>query len=264
MQPLRAWWSEQPRNTRLGLGALSGAGVALVAVVVTLVFGGGGGAASAPPVLVVSVSATARPDASANASATATVTVAATGTPEGVLTVRTLAELKGRFGEPPQAKYGRIRIPRIGVDAPIGASYVGSDLALGIPVGPSDAVWYDFSAADPQFGGAPGDGGNAILAGHVDFAAWLPFANASYRGPGVFRSLELLAPGDTITVQVGGRTLEYAVLWRTRESGSGGDWARIMRKQVEGDAITLVTCVGDFNFQTLEYSHRVVVRAIRT
>ena len=260
MQPLRTWWFGQPRNTRLGLGALAGAAVAVVALVVTVVLGGGDGAASGPPVLVASVSVTRAPEASASA----TVEATATGTPDSGVTVRTLAELKERFGEPPQAKYGRIRIPRIGVDAPIGASYVGSDLALGIPVGPSDAVWYDFSAADPRFGGAPGEGGNAIIAGHVDYAARLAFApGASYRGPGVFRNLELLSPGDTIVVQVGGRTLEYAVLWRTRESGSGGDWARIMSKDVEGDAITLVTCGGDFNFQTLEYSHRIVVRAIR-
>jgi LPXTG-site transpeptidase (sortase) family protein len=98
----------------------------------------------------------------------------------------------------------------------------------------------------------------------VDYAATIPYARVNYRGPGAFRNLELLAAGDTVTVRVGGRTLEYTVLWRTREPGSGGDWERIMAKHVEGDAITLVTCGGDFNFQTLEYSHRVVVRAVRS
>src|SRR3712207_2298177 len=34
--------------------------------------------------------------------------------------VRSLEELRERYGDPPDALYGRIRIPALGVDAPLG------------------------------------------------------------------------------------------------------------------------------------------------
>ncbi|GAA2352214.1 class F sortase [Streptomyces violaceusniger] len=79
----------------------------------------------------------------------------------------------------------RIRIPRIGVDAPVIGLHADQAGHLQTPpTSPSNVVgWY-------RDGARPGSTGNAIIAGHVDTA----------RGPGVFYSLGALRKGDIITV----------------------------------------------------------------
>jgi hypothetical protein len=180
----------------------------------------------------------------------------------GVSAVEELGEFKKRYGDPPDAKLGRLRIPAIGVDAPLGQRYVGPDGEMPLPSGPSDVVWYDFSAW-PGYGGSPGSGKNAIFAGHVDYAARVPYANVNYRGRGVFFSLDLLRAGDRITVQIDGQSLRYEVAWRKVVSATRGDWANIMGSNVETESITLFTCAGAFDPRTLDYADRLVVRAVR-
>ncbi|WP_431677998.1 class F sortase [Kitasatospora sp. KL5] len=91
----------------------------------------------------------------------------------------------------------RLRIPAIGVDAPV--TGVGLDPAGGLEVPPATdrnlAGWY-------RLGAAPGSAGNALLVGHVD----------TDRGRAVFWALGSLHRGNTLDVQrADGATARFEV-----------------------------------------------------
>ena len=177
-------------------------------------------------------------------------------------TVSSLSELERRFGEAPDATLGRLRIPVLGVDAPLGQRYVAA--AMPNPTGPGDVVWYDFSEW-AGLGGVPGGGANAIFSGHVDYNFPISWAEAHYRGRGVFYDLRLLSPGDVIEVEVGGKVLRYAVTWTRQVKADGPDteWLPVLTGDVAADSITLITCGGDFDVATKSYIDRFIVRAER-
>ncbi|MEZ4552920.1 MAG: class F sortase [Dehalococcoidia bacterium] len=179
----------------------------------------------------------------------------------GVPTVKDLNQLREQYGDPADATYGRIVIPSIHVDAPIGTRLVGADGQMPDPTGPSDAVWYDFQNF-PGFGGVPGTGHNAIIAAHVDRAAYLDYAGVNYIGAGIFYSLGDLDTGDTVEIEVGGETLRYIVAW-VQDVSTEAEWGEYLAADVGIDSITLVTCGGDFDPATHAYTKRTLVRATR-
>lgn len=178
-------------------------------------------------------------------------------------TVHTLEALRQKYGDPPNANAGRLRIPAINVDAPISSHPVAADGQLQDPIGPSDVAWYDFSKL-PGFGGTPGGGENAVFAAHVDRAGHLDYAGVDYNGPGIFFWLDRLNAGDVIEVTMRGRTLRYAVTWAREVPATDPDeWEDLLASDVDDESITLVTCGGDFDRATQEYASRLVVRATR-
>src|SRR5690606_2804642 len=112
--------------------------------------------------------------------------------------VRTLEQLVEHFGEPQDADFARLRIPVLGVDAPVG-EYQVDGRVMPAPDNPVEVAWYDMGLF-PGSGGRPGEGGNAIFAGHVDYFANLAYAGTRYRGPGIFYELATLRPGHVIEV----------------------------------------------------------------
>lgn len=180
---------------------------------------------------------------------------------EGDGVVTSIEELHAAYGEPPDANFGRMLIPALGVDAPLGTRYVGTDGTMAEPTGPDDVVYYDFSGWD-SYGGFPTAGGNAVFAGHVDRAAYLEYAGVNYIGPGVFYSLSSLGGGEEIVIDLGTGPVTYIVEW-IREVHRGADWQEILGSSVEVDSITLITCGGEFNHVEQSYTHRTVVRAVR-
>lgn len=178
--------------------------------------------------------------------------------------VSSIEELHEVFGEPPDAVYGRIRISSLGIDAPIGQRHVGADGVMPNPTGPDDVVWYDFSSW-PGLGGYPGGGENAVFAAHVDRNAFLDYAGVQYIGPGAFSNLGLIQVGDTIEVEMEGGYVAYTVSWMQDVGAEGSDWDSYFAANTgEGESLTLITCGGDFNADLHAYSHRTVVRAVRT
>ena len=155
-----------------------------------------------------------------------------------------------------------MRVPALGIDAPMGVRLVGGDGQMPNPAGPSDVIWYDFSGWD-GIGGAIGGGGNAVFSGHVDYAARVAYADVDYRGHGVFFSLSLLSPGDVIEVESAGQTIRYAVSWRQTVDAAETDWGEMLSADVAVDSITLITCGGEFDFESSSYVDRVVIRAER-
>ena len=281
MTQLRQWWAEQSRNNRITIVAVAAAlligGTLAAALMMTSSSSSGSEqqAANEDTGLTVSVGS-AQPAGTAGGTGSAADPVSTVppieDTPEdlaalriqpGLPTLTNLQDLQARYGSPPDAKFGRMRIPTLGVDAPLGGRVVGTDGYMKAPAGPADVVWYDFSRW-PGLGGLPGEGGNAVFSGHVDYAARIPYANVNYRGRGVMYSLGLLANGDEIEVEWFGRKYKYAVISRQTLNAVKTDWNQVLASNLQGkDSITIITCAGNFNPRTQEYDERIVVHAVR-
>jgi LPXTG-site transpeptidase (sortase) family protein len=212
-----------------------------------------GGSPDAAHVAAATPSPTHRPTVTAAPTATPTPTpapemAAAAVTPDSSSTSGSPSSNQG-----PAAESGmRFRIPSIGVDAPVTVRAIGSDGQMGAPNGRFDVVWYDFSTY-PGMGGYPGEGGNAVFSGHVDY-------HPHYEA--VFWDLHLVAPGDIIEVGLpDGTAVRYSVQWSQTISPEA-DFSSYVTRTGE-DIITIVTCQGTFNSATHNYDHRLVVRGIR-
>ena len=264
MRRFRQWWGRQRRGTRGAAGF--GAAVLLVGTGLTAALLSSGGASSAAPAVAIVTMETTRPALSGNSRSEPppieSKFVSQRDCSGRSAAIRSIQELTEACGDPPDARMGRLRIPTMGVDAPLSERTVGPDGEMPLPAGPADVAWYDFDAPT-GLGGRPGQSGNAILAGHLDYADPVPYAKVNYRGRGVFYGLGLLSAGDEVEVEMDGKLLRYAVTWRKNVSANGGDWAALMSSNVGGDSLTLITCGGDFDPRTREYSERVVVRAAR-
>ena len=141
-----------------------------------------------------------------------------------------------------------LEVDSVGVDAPIELGSV-VDGAMQDPSGPWVVSWYN------QLGEI-GEGGNVVMAGHVDY--W----NV---GPAVFWDVRNLPAGDVIRV-VGedGKNYEYAVQWIERFVAAELT-PETIQNDIVGDTgeekLTLITCGGTFDPVTGEYDERWVVRA---
>jgi Sortase domain len=139
----------------------------------------------------------------------------------------------------------RIQVPELGIDAEVVALDMDGDGQLPTPSSARVVAWYSY--------GAPlGEGGNAVLAGHVDWN----------RERGVFWNLREAQPGQTITLSgSAGRVYEYTVEWARDYSAESLEGLRELRPRRGPTTLTLVTCSGRFDVATRTYEDRRVVRA---
>ena len=153
----------------------------------------------------------------------------------------------------------RMLIPRFNVDAPLTYRAVGTDGIMPNPDGPDDIAYYDFSAW-PGKGGRPG-AGNPVFAGHVD-SGHVACNNGSVPPPcqAVLWELNNLALEDEIHIVVDGTLYRFAVSSNEPVDAVSGPWDQIVSASAE-PALTIITCGGDFNRETGEYTHRQVVKA---
>ena len=197
--------------------------------------------------------------------ASATATASTVPVPTAPLAVTDLNDFVANYGYPSTATYARIKIDRIGVDAFVSARTVNPGQDMPDPYGPADVIWYDLSAWGGTLGGSPGVG-NAIFAGHYDYAAWVPYAGVRY-GPtwSVFVNLRNLVVGDMIEIDKDDLTYKYAVsqVWNVGPEKDTEFWERMWSSDVLVDSVTLYTCGGVFDKATGEYPRRTVVRAER-
>ena len=137
----------------------------------------------------------------------------------------------------------RIAIPAIGVDAAIETTPI-ADGAMGIPENPWNVGWYDGLAW-------PGDGGNVVMAGHVN---WWNI------GPTVFANLAGLGGGESIYLLGAdgmGATYVVAAVYAVPSSTPSTE----VTASTGAETLTLITCTGSFN--GTEYDSRLIVRATR-
>ena len=147
-----------------------------------------------------------------------------------------------------------LQVDSVGMDAPIELGNV-TDGVMQDPSGPWVVSWYE-----PL--GKIGEGGNVVMAGHVDYYNAGPDGTP---GPAVFWDVRDLPEGDIIRV-VGedGKNYEYAVQW-TQAYAAAELTPDVIQNDIVGDTgqetLTLITCGGDFDPATGEYLQRWVVRA---
>ena len=139
----------------------------------------------------------------------------------------------------------RLRIQRLGIDAAV--EQVGKN-ATGAMANPSSfrtVGWY-------KLGAKPGEGGNAVFAGHV---------NNALTSAGVFEHLGELSLGDTVeVVGEGGKSLTFIVreisTYVPEEAPLEAIFATSGPPQV-----VLITCDGDWNEARRQFNKRLVVVA---
>lgn len=137
----------------------------------------------------------------------------------------------------------RLKIPALAIDA--GVEAVGTDGQghVGVPASIWDAAWY-------RYGPAPGQPGDAVIDGHLDW----------YTGPALFEHLAQLKPGDLVEVIAGATTIEFkvsALNWFPYTSPPPGFLA-----SAGPPRLSLVTCGGSWNSRAGTYSERLVVDAL--
>ncbi|MFI7488336.1 class F sortase [Micromonospora echinaurantiaca] len=144
----------------------------------------------------------------------------------------------------PAGPPSRVRVPRIGVDAPLTVLGLDATGALAAPAGFDTAGWYGG-------GPAPGDPGPAVIAGHLD----------SRDGPAVFARLGELRPGDRVQVWRGGRVVAFRVTGTLR-AGKDRFPTTAVYGPTPGPELRLVTCGGDFDRRRGHYRDNLVVFAV--
>ncbi|MFF0554720.1 class F sortase [Streptomyces sp. NPDC004266] len=146
----------------------------------------------------------------------------------------------------PRSAPTRLRIPRIGVDAPF----------TGLKIGPSGAL--DPPPADDtnlvgwqESGVSPGEPGTAIVAGHLDTAT----------APAVFARLEELKGGDTFEVsRADGTTAVFLV--DSVEAFDKDDFPdRRVYEDTPNALVRLITCAGAYDRKAKDYTENLVVFA---
>jgi LPXTG-site transpeptidase (sortase) family protein len=145
---------------------------------------------------------------------------------------------------PPGLTPVTLRVERAAIDAPIEPLLV-VDGSMQDPTGPWAVAWYENLAS-------LGEGGNVVMAGHIDY--W----NV---GPAVFYSIDELVEGDEIDVVAeDGQTFTYAVEWVRQYDAENVPLDEVVGS-TNGESLTLITCGGTFDYATAHYLQRTVVRA---
>jgi len=136
----------------------------------------------------------------------------------------------------------RLLIPSIGVDTVIESVGKTDAGEVGVPQDSKNAAWYNL-------GIAPGQPGNAVIAGHLD----------NKTGRAVFWRLRELKVDDTITViDAGGSERTFAVIEVAAYPYNQAPINKIFGFDLEHD-LNLITCTGRWNSKTHTYSQRLVV-----
>jgi hypothetical protein len=140
-----------------------------------------------------------------------------------------------------------LTVDAAGIDAGIEALQVVNG-AMQDPTGPWVVAWYENL-------GSLGSIGNIVMAGHIDY--W----NV---GPSVFYNLSTLQPGAEISVSgEDGMAYPYTVEWVQQFDSTSMPLDEVIGP-TDGQALTLITCGGAFDYANGQYLQRTVVRANRS
>jgi LPXTG-site transpeptidase (sortase) family protein len=138
----------------------------------------------------------------------------------------------------------RIRIPAIGVSAPVVRLGLKPDGTLEVPSDFDDTGWY-------TGGPAPGETGPAVIAGHID----------SHRGPAVFYRLRELRRGDQVSVErADGSSVRFTVDGIAQYPKRAFPTEAVFGPSPD-PILRLITCGGSFDRSQRSYRDNVVVTA---
>jgi LPXTG-site transpeptidase (sortase) family protein len=139
----------------------------------------------------------------------------------------------------------RLKIPVIGVDAPVNPVGLTSDGAMGVPKGPADVAWYNL-------GPRPGDSGSAVIAGHFGWKNNIP---------AVFDNLHKLRKGDKMSVEDEKGVVITFVVREVRTYDKDSDASDVFGSGDGKVNLNLITCTGAWNKKEKTFSKRLVVFA---
>lgn len=157
-------------------------------------------------------------------------------------------EETGAIPPPPVegADIARVRIPAIGVDAPVGRYGLDRFGRLDVPQDTATVGW------NPAYEDLPGTGGATFLAAHYEYGG----------RPGVFNRLAALQAGDLVRVTLDdGSAYTYRVTSVVDYVLESIDMGALLRGREGRESLTLMTCSGRPNARG--YSERTVVLADR-
>jgi sortase (surface protein transpeptidase) len=141
----------------------------------------------------------------------------------------------------------RIRIPAIGVDAPVQPLTVDQNGVLPPPDTYDAAGWW-------RDGPEPGQRGPAVIAGHVD----------SRRGPAVFFRLPDLGKGDQILVDRADGTTAMFATQRIERHHKNTFPTDEVYDDTPDSQLRLITCGGKFDRKAHSYVDNIIVFATRS
>jgi LPXTG-site transpeptidase (sortase) family protein len=147
---------------------------------------------------------------------------------------------------PPPANPSPIRllIPKIGVDARIEARGLDSNRNMLTPNDFRDVAWYNL-------GPMPGQAGNALMNGHVDW----------WTGAAVFTRLSDLRPGDAVVVvRRDGTRINFKVTRQQTVTANARVASLFAPSPVA--TLTLITCTGVWDPRIMSDTHRLLVSAV--
>jgi LPXTG-site transpeptidase (sortase) family protein len=159
-----------------------------------------------------------------------------------VVAAKAAAALPGPRDLTPSGDPLRVRIPAIGVDAPLVRLGLNPDRTLEVP-GYDESGWY-------TGGSRPGDRGPAVIAAHVD----------SRTGPAVFYRLRELKAGDAVHVDYRDGTVTFSVRESQSFPKTSFPTAQVYGATV-GPELRLITCDGTFDRKARSYRSNLVVWA---
>jgi sortase (surface protein transpeptidase) len=139
----------------------------------------------------------------------------------------------------------RLRIPTLGVDAPLDPVGLEADGGMEIPEDVERVGWY-------EPGVAPGEEGSAVLSGHVD---------SRTQGPGVLFELRSIDVDDEVVIETAEGEQRWRVVGRTRYGKQALPVDELF--SWEGPPrLVIITCGGDFDPEAGAYEENVVVHAV--
>lgn len=144
----------------------------------------------------------------------------------------------------PAAPPVRLAIPAIGVNATVESVGLDAQGRIAAPSAPANVGWY-------RTGVAPGDAGNALLDGHLD---WYGTPQA------VFYNLRKLRPGDSVSVaRADGTEVQFVVDSTSMLSFDAADDKLFTASGPP--SMSLITCAGSWDRARATYLRRLVVHA---
>lgn len=165
----------------------------------------------------------------------------------GVAPAETVAEAEIPEGVAPVL----FQIPDYGVEAPVEVGAIENGVMTD-PSGPWVIKWYNEL-------GRLGQGTNVVVSGHVDYYTVGPAVLWTVKDPG-------LAAGQLITMTgEDGSVFQYAVEWSQQFHVATELTPEVIQNDIVNhtgyEALTIVTCGGEFDPNTGSYLSRIIVRA---
>jgi hypothetical protein len=137
----------------------------------------------------------------------------------------------------------RLQVPSIKVDAAVEPVGLDGQGRMGVPSLASDVAWY-------QLGAAPGDVGDAVIAGHLDWTS----------GPAVFWYLGRVKKGDPINVvRADGSSVKFIADASSMVPYDSSTDALFTKQGPP--SLTLITCAGTWDRARGTYLQRLVIHA---